>query len=92
MPACYALSRIGDETDTYVKLVTIDEEMCAFFGVTPDPVLWFRNWENTIGLGLAMGHSWDKIREVFADSPRQIEVVNWLEANFKPHAWYQRGR
>jgi hypothetical protein len=63
--------------------------MCAHFGVTPDPVTWYQNWENIEGLGLAMGFSWDKMREI---NPDRKEIIDWLEANYDADAWAEVGR
>ncbi len=85
MPACYMLIRKGENTPT--KLAQIDEEMCAFFHVIPHPNNWYRNWENTIGLSLAVGNDWKKTREIF---PEDTDIINWLEENFVVESWYQR--
>lgn len=85
MAAYYTLTRKGEETPT--NLVQIDEEMCAHFGVTPDVEKWYRNWENTIGLGIALGKNWDQLREIFQED---TDIINWMEEHFISNSWYQR--
>jgi len=87
MPNCFTLTKKGEtKPSTFVK---IDEELCEFFNVRPHETNWFRGWYNSIGLGLAMGYSWDKMREMFKDNPKLLEIVNFLAKNYDSSAWYE---
>ena len=44
MPNCFCLQRKFDPEHKNVQFVKIDEEMCAAFGVTPDPIKYYRGW------------------------------------------------
>lgn len=94
MPAYFVLTRKDNPTGEPVKFATIDEEMCEHFGVTPDPVKYYRGWYDVIGEALAMGASFEKIRECFVTNDEQngIAIVDFLDANFVSDAWYSRGK
>ena len=83
MPNCFQLLRNG----TPVNLVDVDKEMCKAFGAECDPDKWYRSWYNIIGFGLALGRTWDDLREI---DPEDVDVVDWLEANYTVKAWAER--
>ena len=87
MPAYFTLTKKGE--DKPASLVDIDEAMCAHMGVTPHEINYYRNWYDTIGLALAVGKDWAWMREHMSD-PATVEIINWLEENYIPEAWYQR--
>lgn len=82
MPACFRLIPIG--TTTPAKLNDVDAAMAAHFGEPVDPHRWFGEWYNVEGLGLALGYSWDKMREQYPD---RAPIVDWLEANYTVDSW-----
>ena len=86
MPACFTLTKKGETKPS--TFVAIDEALCAHFGVTPDPDLYYRSWYDIEGLGLAMGYDWNKLREI---NPDRKPIIDWLEENYLPDAWYSRG-
>jgi hypothetical protein len=81
MPSCFALYRKG-ETEPMI-LHHVDLEMREHFGVEDDGN-WYKNWYNTIGLSLAIGHDLEKIREFFPD---KVDVIEFLEANYSTDSW-----
>ena len=87
MPNCFTLTQKGnDEPSTFVD---IDEKLCAHLGVEPHPKNYLYGWYDSIGLGVAMGKTWDQMRTWWDnDSPMQ-EVINYLEEHYIPDAWYQ---
>lgn len=87
MPACIQLFKKGESTPTTFQ--QIDEEICAHFNVPCDPVRWYEQWYDCICVFLAMGKSFDYVRETYKDYPRLVEITDWLEANYRPNAWYQ---
>lgn len=88
MPNCFQLAR-KSAPQTPVALNVIDDELCAHFGVQPDPERYYQNWYNNIGLALAMGLTWDQMKEVVSSDPHGVAIVEWFEANFISTAWYQ---
>ena len=86
MPAYFTLTKKGETEPS--AFIAIDEAMCAHFEVTPDPVKYYRAWYDIEGLGLAMGHDWNKLREI---NPNRADIIDWLEDNYTPDAWYSRG-
>lgn len=94
MPNFYSLTQIG-ETEIE-SLVMVDEKMCANFNATPDPVHWYHNWESNIGLMLALGYSWGKVKEVCLDDGTEYgrtlaAITEWLEARYTVNAWAEIG-
>lgn len=108
MPNCFNLTRKSAPEAGPVPRVTIDEEMCAFFGLPCDPVKWHHGWHDDIGFGLALGESLEKQR---ADTLKKIdgmigignedgalwqghklEIINWLDAHFTTNAWATIGK
>ncbi len=88
MPNCFQL--IDKETNEPAVFAHIDDRLCEHLGVEPDKKKFLYNWYDTIGLGLAMGKTWDEMRTWWAnDSPKQ-NVINFLEQNYTPDAWRER--
>ena len=66
MPNFFTLTRKSNPEAGPVDFVTIDEEICAHCGVTPDPDRYLDGWYDSIGFRLAFGKSWDEIRKDFS--------------------------
>ena len=92
MPNCFQLTRKNEKEPS--KLTLIDEEICKHFRVAPDPVKWFHNWYDIIGLSIAMGDELgsEKLRantEKYLDiNPQIMEVLSFLEENYTSCAWH----
>jgi hypothetical protein len=102
MPACFQLYRKSDETKTPINLPTIDDEICAHFGVEPDLVRYYMEWFGIIGFDIACTDypSFAKTkakleqRKLEARShdiyyTKLIAVCDFLEENFVPRSFYQ---
>ena len=93
MPNCYSLTRNGKEQAE--RLILIDEDLCNMMGVIPHPTEWLADWENTIGLLLALGKRWDEIQQHLTETGRmndKIEkIITYLRKNYKVTSWYQVG-
>ena len=90
MPACFKL--IDKTTNEPVEFVKIDEALCATFGVPVDPDKWYQDWYDGIGLCLASGATFDKIRDVYNEEPPIIEIVeiiDWLSARYRADSWHE---
>jgi hypothetical protein len=87
MPNCFQLTRKGESQP--MKLSAVDDFICKSLNEDPDPVLWCRYWMDALGLGFAVGRTFDELRKDFADTDL-IEVIDILEANFIVEAWSQR--
>ncbi len=92
MSNCFQLTRKGE--DKPIVLQVLDDEMRVAFGEPADPKKWMWGWYNTIGLGLSLGHDWQKLREIYepedADDRfchRLMRVLAWLEQNFTVRSW-----
>ncbi len=99
MPNCFSLTRKSDPASGPVPFNVIDEEMCAYFGVPCHPTAWYCYWYDTIGFALAMGKSFewmrDKIKEGVEsekDKAHSLKIIDWLDENFTPDAWAVVGR
>jgi len=66
----------------------IDDKMCAHFGVPPDPKWYYKGWYDTIGFALAMGKSWDWMREHYSEGLHP--VIEYLETRYRAENWYGR--
>ena len=100
MAHCFTLTRKGESKPA--SLQGIDDEMRIEFGEEPDKKRWLWGWYNVVGFGLAMGRDWTQLREQFAEDSAEDEesvefccsmlrVIDWLEANYVPNAWAERG-
>jgi hypothetical protein len=90
MPNCFALTAIQDgEVANRTSLPMVDDIMRTAFGAEPSATEWYCGWYDTIGLGLAMGHSWDKLRDIFKDSERLLTIIEYLEQHYAVDTWYQ---
>ena len=101
MPNCFTLTREGESKPA--SLQAIDDEMRIAFGEEPDEERWLWGWYDTIGYGLAMGRTWEQLREQFAEDPaesertnmfrrRMLAVIDWLDEHYTPNAWAEVGR
>ena len=101
MPACFTLTRKGESTPS--SLQHIDDEMRVEFGEEPDEIRWLWGWYDAVGFGLAMGRTWEQLREQFAEDPaesertnmfrrRMLAVIDWLDEHYTPNAWAEVGR
>jgi hypothetical protein len=90
MPNCFTLTRKSDLDAGPVPLAKIDEEMCVFFAVAVDPMKYYLHWFDLIGFRLAIGHTFE---EIISDSSERLKpVARWLQENFTPNVWAERGR
>lgn len=87
MPNCFILTRIGETEPT--SLNKIDEFICGKLCEIVDPKYSCRYWKETVGIGFALGHTFNELREIFADTDL-IEIIDLLEAYFTVEAWSQR--
>ena len=97
MSNCFQMTRKG--RDKPMALQAIDDEMRVAFGEPADPKKWLWQWYNLVGLGLAMGKTWEELRKMFgpdedededAFGERMLRVIDWLEQNFTADAWVER--
>ena len=85
MPRCFALTKKGENEPT--KLQAIDDEMRVAFGAPPDSSQWFRCWYNIIGLGLAVGKSFEQLTELFHDDAELVAVIDYLAEQYVSDCW-----
>ena len=101
MPNCFSLTRKGESEPA--SLQAIDDEMRVEFGEEPDPKRWLWGWYDTIGLSLALCRTWEQIRDEYIPDDaedevdvefcqRMLRIIDWLEENYVPNAWAERGR
>jgi hypothetical protein len=97
MPNCIQYRRKGEKDA--ITLAKLDDEVCEYLGVTPDPNKFYLGWFDYIGLFHAMGKSNDWIRESIEelgpDSKYRIaygKILDYLEENFTTNAWVEVGR
>lgn len=76
----------------------IDKQMClllgkpynrqqfCYIGNKPEYAEWL-NWNTTVGLAMAMGKTWDQIRELWSDNDEILAIVDFLERNYEVICW-----
>lgn len=86
------------ETGEIKPLTDVDEEICKVLDKPFDENKWCYlgkeriegvDWYNTICFALAMGHNYDKIKELWSDCDEILKIVDYLEQHYKPEAWYE---
>jgi len=87
MPSCFQLIKRG-ETEPSI-LQDVDVEMWNHFkgGEPKGNDQWYHNWYNNIGLSLATGQSFSDIAKGYADSPKMLNIVEYLEERYTTYAW-----
>lgn len=98
MPNCFQLTRKGEREPA--TLVSVDEAICAHLGCRVDPVRYAHEWYDSIGFALAMGDTFDKIRNSYIKNDYyrpeykavMVKIVDFLEANYTTSAWAEIGR
>ena len=91
MPSCFALTKKGQSERA--SLSEVDDRMREHFGAEPDSVKFYCGWYGYIGLSLAMGRTFNQIRDMLTkyngDSSGPRAIVDWLDANYTVESWYQ---
>jgi hypothetical protein len=92
MPGYFKFMRKNSQDDTPVAFSTIDDEMRVHFGAPPDEKNYFRGWYDPIGMALAMGSTLEKMIATpeAKNHPDTMEILVWLNENFRTDAWYSR--
>lgn len=86
MAAYIRLYRKGTaEADTFAD---IDTKMRVALGQPPSEDKFYKGWYDSIAFGLAVGRTFAQLREDYEG--QMDDVINWLEANYSPDAWYSR--
>jgi hypothetical protein len=87
-PALAQKLHLTDGPDAFIKL---DNDMCAHFGVNPDPNEFYKDWLGILGWRIALGSTWDEIRSEFHEmtsgypaeaqdlTPPYLRIIDWLE-------------
>ena len=88
MPNCFRL--IDRETGNIPTLVQVDAILCENWNTPCDPVKYFEHWVDLIGMPLAMGKTWEDVREQWADDPYLLPIIDFLEARYTVEAWAER--
>lgn len=101
MPNCFQL--IDKVTKEPVILAKLDDDLRVHFKQPPDEskYLWF--WYDVIGFKLAMGESYEDIRNGFKQSMQErpnlaaeyqdlMDVLAYIEERYDPNTWVEIGR
>lgn len=90
MASCFALTRIGETKPT--ALAEVDAHLCRELNQPCADDDWLYNWYNWIGLGLAVGKTFDELREQWKKYPELVKVLDVLKANYTVDSWREYGR
>ena len=101
MPNCFQLFHKGSQSAAVLQ--DVDSAICQHFNVPCDDVHWHHDWYDCIGFYLAIGKSWNEIRDYLvrmiaesdsdslkADWQHMEKIREFLEANYTVKAWYER--
>lgn len=81
MAHVFTLTKMGEDRPT--NIIDIDTMICEAVGDKVDKKLYCRGWYDIIGLALACGLSWNKIREdILGPASKLHPVLDYLEHNF----------
>ncbi len=80
---------INKETGEAERFIDIDEKICEYMEVEPDPEWFYEGWYDSIGLAAAMGNDWPKIRETFEDT-RLLPIIDFLSQRYDISSWAMR--
>ena len=90
MPNCVSL--FDKVTKQPVSFSEVDDAICTWFGVKPDPKYYYESWYDVIGLAIACGRELgsQELRDAF---PKGVwhEIVLFLEKHYTSNAWAQVG-
>ena len=87
MPACFKLiSRFDGHAET---MQNVDRRICEHLGQPVHPTRWCVNWYNTVGLLLAMGKTWDDMREIYDPNSVAQIVIDFLEIDYRTDSWHE---
>jgi hypothetical protein len=88
MAVCFQLSKKGADTFTPEKLSSVDNALCEYVGVAPDTDEYYREWVDIEGFYLAIGKSFEFIRET-VDPSRRV-IVDFLEKYYDVNSFSSR--
>lgn len=80
------------------SLDDIDKQICDILGKHYDPQHFcylgncpewrdYINWNNTVSLAMAMGKTYQEIRELWPDSIEILAICDYLESKYKIINW-----
>lgn len=96
MPNCFQLTPKASPQNGPELLQTIDEKMCAFFEQPCHPEKWFCYWYDMIGFRLAMGKTFEQIKEYIATEygtdDMWYKITVWLDEHYTTDSWVEIGR
>lgn len=65
---------------------TYSKQHFCYLGDTPE-FADFLNWNNTIGLALAVGKTYGEIRQLWSNNQEVQIIVNYLESKYEVMNW-----
>lgn len=106
MPACFQLYDKSKPGEGPVVLPRIDEAICLALSVPCDPIKYYNYWFDSIGFRLAIGKTFDQIREEFKgyvaeekakDNAGGVEyyetslkIVDYLDERYSPNSFHSQ--
>ena len=103
MPACFALTRIGEKVPTTIN--AIDTELCQAHDLEWNATRYVYGWFDDIGFSIAIGKTWDNIADKYQtdirdepDSPylthelMMLRFVHYLRQHYTADGWQEIGR
>lgn len=100
MPNCFQLTKKGNNEPSMLQ--DVDKAICDYFNVLCDEKCWYHDWFGSIGFSIALGSSFDKLRQCYdgyclIGTPEEIkywgrmrEIVDFLDREYTTTAWAER--
>jgi len=80
----FQLSKKTNPEFTPEKFSDVDTHICAYFGVPVDKHHYYRQWFDIEGFSLAMGKSFDWMRENYPD---RLPIIDFLDRYYTSNDW-----
>jgi len=94
MPNCFQL-RSKAEPTKLIRFIDLDEDLCNHFGVPVHPDEYYLGWYDFVGLRLAMGKTFDDMRQYLSTSDhtewsmKMLAIVDYIDDHCTSDAWYE---
>ena len=91
MPTVVNLIKHGEQKPS--SLAQVDDDLCKFLGVTPDPDICYAHWFDIIGFAIACGRTLDQLIERYTQGDEAdttyATIARWLKDNYTAEVYYQ---
>ena len=62
--------------------IALDNAIAESFGEEPHEVHWCRGWMNSVGFALAVGKTFDEVKQMFHYDEETVQITEWLAQRY----------